>query len=74
MTNFIFKSPSDLQKISQSLKLVLTELKHQRSDLAYLKILVLKCVNNDNLQKTVDDFYKNQPGVPYPQGSLDPED
>jgi len=74
MTNFIFKSPSDLQKISQQVKVLLAEQVHQRSDLSEIKFMLHKLQNNKDLQDTVDKFYKNQPGDPYPQGSSDPED
>ncbi len=69
MTNFIFKSPSDLQKISQQVKVLLAEQVHQRSDLSEIKFMLHKMQNNKDLQTTVDKFYKNQPGDPYP----DPE-
>ncbi len=62
MTNFIFKSREDLQKINQSillkLNLIQNELRHQRVD--HIKILSLleKLSIDDNLQKQVDDFYE----------------
>ncbi len=61
MTNFIFKSPSDLQKISQQLKVLLTEQRHQRADLQYIKHQVLYLVNDKNLQKQVDSYYADHP-------------
>ncbi len=66
MTNFIFKSPSDLQKISQQVKVLLAEQVHQRSDLSEIKFMLHKLQNNKDLQSTVDKFYKDQPGEPYP--------
>ncbi len=67
MTNFIFKSPSDLQKISQQLKVLLTEQKHQRSDLAYIKTMLQFLKNDKTLQKQVDDYYKEAPDFASPQ-------
>ncbi len=61
MTNFIFKSPSDLQKISQQLIQVLTEQRHQRSDLAMLISEMVKITNQFNLEKQVTDYYKSAP-------------
>ncbi len=69
MTNFIFKSPSDLQKISQQVKVLLAEQVHQRSDLQEIKFMLHKLQNNKDLQTTVDKFYENQPGDPYPDGT-----
>ncbi len=61
MTNFIFKSASDLQKIRQQLEVTLKEQRHQRSDLAIiLKKLEFLC-NEKTLQKQVDDYYETHP-------------
>ncbi len=69
MTNFIFKSPSDLQKISQQLVVLLAEQRHQRSDLAFLIREMTKITNQFNLEEQVKGYYSSAP-----QGSLDPED
>ncbi len=61
MTNFIFKSPSDLQKISQYIQVLLKEQRAQRSDLAEIKSLLTRLVNNDQLQKQVDSYYETHP-------------
>ncbi len=75
MTNFIFKSVStDLQKISQQLKILLVEQRQQRSDLAEIKFMCHKLQNNKDLQETVDKYYKEAPDFEPPQGSADPED
>ncbi len=60
MTNFIFKSPSDLQKISQQLVQVLSEQRHQRSDLALLISEMTKVTNQFNLEKQVKGYYSHQ--------------
>ncbi len=67
MTNFIFKSPSDLQKISQQLKTVLAEQVHQRSDLSEIKFMLHKLQNNKDLQDTVDKYYKEAPDFAPPE-------
>ncbi len=67
MTNFIFKSPSDLQKISQQLKVVLAEQVHQRSDLAEIKFMLHKLQTNKDLQETVDKYYKEAPDFAPPE-------
>ncbi len=75
MTNFIFKSVStDLQKISQQLKILLVEQRQQRSDLSEIKFMLHKLQNNKDLQETVDKYYKDAPDFAPPQGSGDPED
>ncbi len=61
MTNFIFKSPSDLQKISQYIQVLLTEQRLQRADLAEIKSQVRLITNQFNLEKQVTDYYKNAP-------------
>ncbi len=61
MTNFIFKSPSDLQKISQQVKVLLNEQRHQRSDLNEIKLMLRKLTNEATLQKTVDEWYAKSP-------------
>ncbi len=60
MTNFIFKSASDLQKISQQLVQVLAEQRHQRSDLALLISQMVKITNQFNLEETVKGYYVDQ--------------
>ncbi len=58
MTNFIFKSVStDLQKISQQLKVILDNQKYTRIDLARVEYKVTQVLNAKRLQKQVDDFY-----------------
>ncbi len=61
MTNFIFKSPSDLQKIRQQMLMIQSELRHQRSDLAVVIGLCNRLVNNSNLQTQVDEYYESHP-------------
>ncbi len=67
MTNFIFKSPSDLQKISQQLKVLLAEQVHQRSDLNEIKFMLHKLQSNKDLQDTVDKYYKEAPDFASPE-------
>ncbi len=67
MTNFIFKSPSDLQKISQQIKTLLAEQVHQRSDLQEIKYMLHKLQTNKDLQDTVDKYYKEAPDFAPPE-------
>ncbi len=74
MTNFIFKSPSDLQKISQQIKVTLAEQRQQRSDLAEIKFMLHKLLTNKDLQETVDKYYEEAPRFddePKPQDQAD---
>ncbi len=59
MTNFIFKSPSDLQKISQQLKTILDNQRFLRMDIKAVNLQVSKIYNALALQKQVDDFYES---------------
>lgn len=63
MTNFIFKSPGTFKKISNNLEVILNEQRHQRQDLATILYLIKQHLNNVNLQKTVDDFYRSGESV-----------
>ncbi len=58
MTNFIFKSSTDLQKIRQQLLLMLAEQRKQRCDLQEIKFAIHKLQTNKDLQTTVDKFYE----------------
>jgi len=71
MTNFVFKSKgtSDLQKISNQLLIILSELRHQRSDNVMILSLLNKLTINDVLQKQVDDYYT--PPVAHPEDEKD---
>ncbi len=67
MTKFLFKSnsQSDFSKnISNKLDMILTEQRHQRSDLAILLNQMSKIYNALALQKQVDEYF----------GSENPED
>ncbi len=69
MNKFLFKSSqdSDFQKLINKLDLLLSEQRHQRSDLATLLRLQTNLINSTNLQKQVDEFFEdsenNIPGV-----------
>ncbi len=72
MTNFIFKSTKiDLQKIGQSLEILLNEQKHQRCDLQEIKFALHKLLNNEDLKKTVDEFYSRDEAIDRSQQDLD---
>ncbi len=70
MTNFIFKSPSDLQKISQQIKVSLAEQRLQRSDLNEIKFMLHKILNNEDLKATVDKYYESKVAL-YPEDIAD---
>ncbi len=67
MTNFIFKSQWTLKKLANTLTVILSEQRLQRSDLQEIKFMLHKLQNNKDLQTTVDKFYSRE-------GSADPED
>jgi len=67
MTNFIFKSHWTLKKLANTLEVILSEQRMQRSDLQEIKFMLHKLQNNKDLQTTVDKFYSRE-------GSADPED
>ncbi len=69
MTNFIFKSQWTLKKLANTLTVILSEQRLQRSDLQEIKYILHKLQNNKDLQETVNKFYQEAP-----QGSADPED
>ncbi len=60
MTNFIFKSPSDLQKISQQILVLLAEQRLQRGDLQELLFQMKKVTNQFNLETTVKGYYQDK--------------
>ncbi len=64
MTNFIFKSRYDLQKISQQLKWILDNQRFARNDLAMLQGKIDKIFNALALQKQVDDYMENHDEEP----------
>ncbi len=61
MNKFLFKSSqdSDFQKLINKLDMILTEQRHQRSDLASLLRLQTNLINSTNLQKQVDEFFED---------------
>ncbi len=61
MTNFIFKSQGTFKKISNQLEVIQSELRHQRADNAYIIRQLNQLINNDKIQKQVDDFYETSP-------------
>ncbi len=57
MTNFIFKSNADLQKIYQSTRLTLTVLKQQRVQLDRIEYFLKRLTNDSKLQTQVDSYF-----------------
>ncbi len=71
MTNFIFKSQKDLQKISQHMVTVLDNLRWLRSDLSALDHRLTKVYNALALQKQAHDFYDDADERPHVSESRD---
>ncbi len=61
MTNFIFKSQktSTYKKLANQIDTVLTEQRHQRSDLQEIKFMLHKLLTNKDLQDTTDKYYRS---------------
>ncbi len=61
MKNFIFKSSAEgfglIKNVFNKLELVLTEQRHQRSDLSIVILKLDKLINSVNLQKQVDEYF-----------------
>jgi len=73
MTNFIFKSQKDLQKISQQLLTILDNQRFARNDLAILNGKITKIFNALALQKTVDEYYERDESVPRSNEDQEPD-
>ncbi len=67
MTNFIFKSSTTLKKLANTLQVILSEQRLQRSDLQEIKFILHKLQNNKDLQETVDKYYKEAPDFADPE-------
>ncbi len=61
MTNFIFKSQGLIKNVDNKLEMVLSELRHQRADNAFIIRQISLLLNVDKLQKQVDEFYETSP-------------
>ncbi len=74
MKNFIFKSEADFHKIIfNKLEVILTEQRHQRSDLSILHGMMNKLINSTNLQKQVDEFFDDsENNIPEVEKDSDP--
>ncbi len=70
MTNFIFKSQGTLKKLANTLQVILSEQRLQRSDLQEIKFILHKLQNNKDLQETVDKYYSER-SVADPQDEAD---
>ncbi len=58
MNNLFSKSPETYEKLIHLTEMLLTEQKHQRSDLATIKRQLHTLINSDKLQKQVDDYFE----------------
>ncbi len=67
MTNLFFKSPATYKKLANQLEVSLNEQRLQRADLAEIKFMLHKLLNNKDLQETVDKYYKEAPDFSPPE-------
>ncbi len=59
MKNFIFKSQQDFHKIVfNKLETIQKEQRHARQDLGDILRMIQVLINDDNLQKQVDDYFE----------------
>ncbi len=58
MTNFIFKSQGTFKKISNQLDLILSELRHQRSEHSVILRQLNLILNQKELDDQVSTYYK----------------
>ncbi len=75
MKNFIFKSEADFHKIVfNKLETLLTEQRHQRSDLSIITGMMNKLINSTNLQKQVDEFFDDsENNIPEVENDKEPD-
>ncbi len=64
MTNFIFKSQGLIKNVDNKLAMILSELRHQRSDNIQILFLLNKLLINKNLQKQVDEYFEDDETSP----------
>ncbi len=57
MTNFIFKSQGTYKKLASQLTVILSELRHQRSDNQEILYALHKLISDKRLQKQVDEYF-----------------
>ncbi len=58
MNNIFSKSPETYEILSNQLKMLLDEQRHQRADLATIKRQLHTIINSANLQKQVDQYFE----------------
>ncbi len=71
MTNFIFKSQGLIKNVANQLETILTEQRHQRSDLAQIIRMLQPLINSANLQRQVDDYFEDDKQDIPEKGDLD---
>ncbi len=64
MTNFIFKSQGLIKNVDNKLSMILSELRHERSDNTQILYLLNKLLVNKNLQKQVDQYFEDDETSP----------
>jgi len=70
MTNFIFKSQGTYKKLANQLDMILSELRHQRSEHTEILFKLDKIVVDKNLQKQVDEYFED---IPEPEEDKEPD-
>ncbi len=64
MTNFIFKSQGLIKNVDNKLEMILSELRHNRSDNVQILFSLNKLLVNKNLQKQVDQYFEDDETSP----------
>ncbi len=61
MINLLSKSPETYEKLNLKIDMILTEMRHQRSDLSTIKRQLHTLNNAFALQKQVDEYFEDSP-------------
>ncbi len=79
MNNFIFKSPkrliknssANLDTLAEQNSWILREMRHQRSDLKDIKLMINKLLIDKHLQMQVDEYFEDNTQHPEEKQDLD---
>ncbi len=61
MINLLSKSPETYEKLTNKLDMILTEQRHQRTDMATIKRQLHMLITDLGVQKQVTDYYETSP-------------
>ncbi len=71
MKNFIFKSSEEdsglIKNLFNKLDMILSEQRHNRTDISLVLSMLSKLLVNKNLQKQVDDYFENEDSEHIPE-------